>query len=104
MSDDVPQDPPVARYRYTLVIRGNTLDEIEHELTAESRGGFLLDSDYLTRDEFKTFGGVTTATLEHLNPEMTPDRYAEELHAWCLARKAARAESRAALDDNGGSE
>lgn len=36
--------PPVPRYRLTLTITGNTLDEIEHELVVQTRGGFLLDS------------------------------------------------------------
>ena len=35
--------PPVPRYRLTLTITGNTLDEIEHELVVQTRGGFLLD-------------------------------------------------------------
>jgi len=34
----------VPRYRLTLTITGNTLDEIEHELVVQTRGGFLLDS------------------------------------------------------------
>lgn len=36
--------PPVPRYRLTLTITGNTLDEIERELVVQTRGGFLLDS------------------------------------------------------------
>ena len=34
-------EPPVARYRLTLSIVGNTLNEIEDELLAQTRGGFL---------------------------------------------------------------
>lgn len=37
-------EPPIARYRLTLTIKGNTLDEIERELVVQTRGGFLLDS------------------------------------------------------------
>lgn len=34
--------PPVPRYRLTLTITGNTLDEIERELVVQTRGGFHL--------------------------------------------------------------
>ena len=34
--------PPVPRYRFTLTVTGNTLDEIESELVSQTRGGFLL--------------------------------------------------------------
>ncbi len=39
-------EPPVARYRLTLTIKGNTLDEITSALIVQTMGGFLLDSDY----------------------------------------------------------
>lgn len=86
-------EPPTAKYRLTLTITGNSHDEIERELLSMTRGGYLNDSDYHQRDEFKVIGGRRTATLEHTNPEMTPARYGEELRAWWEARKAARRES-----------
>lgn len=75
-------DPPVAKYRYTLVITGNSHEEIERELLMQTRGGYLLDSGYCTRDEFKVYGGTTTRTLEHPNPEMTAERYKDALDEW----------------------
>jgi hypothetical protein len=83
-------EPPVARYRLTLTIKGNTLDEIEDALIVQTRGGFLLDSDYGKRDSWNSTDGTTTSVMEHLNPDMTPERYAAELHAWWTARKAER--------------
>ena len=87
MTDD---NPPVAKYRLTVEITGNSHDEIERELGYLTRGGYLRDSDYGTRDEFTVCGGAVTAKLEHRNPEMTPERYSEELDAWWQRRKAAR--------------
>ena len=82
--------PPVPRYRLTLTITGNTLDEIEDELVAQTRGGFLLDSDYYRRHEWEVVGGSRTSRMEHTNPDMTPERYNAELRAWFNARKAIR--------------
>lgn len=88
MSDDL--QPPIPRYRLTLTIRGNTLDEIEHELIVQTRGGFLLDSDRYTRDAWDSTDGRVHSVMEHRNPEMTPEQYAAELTAWADARRAAR--------------
>ena len=83
-------EPPIARYRLTLTIKGNTLDEIESELVTQTRGGFLLDSDYGKRDSWNSTDGTTTSVMEHHNPDMTPERYAAELDAWWTARNAER--------------
>lgn len=83
-------DPPVAKYKYTLVIRGNSHAEIQEELLSQTRGGYLLDSAYETRDAFDTYGGKDHTTLELTNPEMTPERYERELREWSEERKAAR--------------
>lgn len=84
-------DPPVAKYKYTLIITGNSHDEIEREILSQTRGGYLLDSDYYKRDSFHVIGGRDTTILEHTNPDMTPERYRAELDAWFDARQAARA-------------
>lgn len=83
-------EPPVTKYKYTLVIRGNSHAEIQDELLSQVRGGYILDSDYEKRDTFDTYGGRDHATLEHTNPDMTPDRYEQELREWSEARKAKR--------------
>ena len=83
--------PPVARYRYTLTLTGNSVDEIESELLTQTRGGFLIDSDYEKRDEWHVAGGCKTSVMKQVNPGMTADRYAEELDAWWRSRKASRA-------------
>lgn len=92
MAEQTP--PPVAKYRYTLTITGNTHEEIEQELLVSTRGGYLLDSDYYERDEFTVYGGAKTSKLEHANPEMTPERYKAELDEWWRARKKQRREAR----------
>jgi hypothetical protein len=74
--------PPVAKYELNLKIRGNTLEEIETEIHMQANGGFDLDSDHLTRDNFEVYSGRTTSKLTHANPDMTPERYAEELKDW----------------------
>lgn len=86
--------PPTPKYRYTLTLTCNSLDEIESELLAMTRGGFLLDSDYGNRDEFHVIGGKRNSVLEHTNPDMTPERYDTELDAWWQARKAEREANR----------
>lgn len=90
-------EPPVAKYRLTLTVTGNSHDEIEGELLGMTRGGYLLDSDYYKRDEFRVVGGRRTSILEHTNPEMTVERYAAELCAWWEARRAERGPAREAL-------
>ena len=84
MSD---QPPPVPRYTLTVEITGNTHAEIENELLMLTRGGYLGDSDYLTRDEWKVIGGRSTRRMEHTNPDMTPERYNDELSAWWSRRR-----------------
>ena len=88
MSDNT--DPPVAKYRYTIEITGNSHDEIERELLVMTRGGYLIDSQNYERDTFHVLGGTSTRRLEHLNPEQTPENYAAELERWFKARKADR--------------
>ena len=83
-------EPPIARYRLTLTIKGNTLDEIEDRLATQVNGGFLLDSDYDKRVPWSSTDGTTTSVMEHHNPDMTPERYAAELDAWWTARNAER--------------
>jgi hypothetical protein len=79
-------NPPVAKYTLTLTITGNSHDEIETELAYQSRGTYLLNSDYQKRDEFLVYGGRYTSKLVHTNPEMTPERYESELSAWSKRR------------------
>ena len=83
---DIGMNPPVAKYQLTVEIRGNTHAEIEDEIMYLLNGGYLMDSDYHKRDEFHVFGGRLTSQLEHTNPEMTPEKYDEELAAWSDAR------------------
>lgn len=82
--------PPTPKYRLNLTITGNTLEEIERELIVQVNGGFLLDSDHFTRNEWKVIGGTVTSEMEHLNPDQTPEKYATELDEWWQERKASR--------------
>lgn len=74
-------EPPVPKYRLTLTITGNSHEEIERELLVQTRGGYLLDSDYYRRDSWHVIGGRETSVMEHTNPDMTPERYDAELKA-----------------------
>lgn len=85
------ENPPTAKYTYTLTVHGNSHDEIEAEILTQTRGGYLLDSDRYQRDAFEVWGARSVRTQEHANPEMTPERYEAELAAWWSARKARRA-------------
>jgi hypothetical protein len=91
-------EPPVAKYRYTLTLTGNSHDEIEHELLVMTRGGYLLDSDHYERDAFSVVGGRKTSVLVCTNPDQTPEAYDAALSEWWEARKAARLASPAADD------
>ena len=88
MSEEL--NPPVAKYKLSLTITGNSHEEIENELLSMTRGGYLLNSEYYKRDSFHVIGGRETAILEHANPEQTPEKYADDLKAWADARKAVR--------------
>lgn len=85
MSDDTP--PPTAKYRYTLQISGNTLDDVEHELWIAVNDW---SQDTRNRDEFAIQGGTYTRTLIVADPDQTPDKYAADLEAWMNTRKEAR--------------
>ena len=82
--------PPTARYKLTLTITGNTLDEIEGVLLSQTNGGFLLNSDYYRRDEWDVTDGRYTSRMEHVNPEQTPENYARELGEWMKQRRKER--------------
>lgn len=97
---DIPE-PPTARYRLTLTIEGNTLDEVEREIVIQTRGGFLLDSDGYKRDEWNVIGGRAQRVMEHRNPDMTPERYDAELDAWSEARRFIRRNSEPGGSDHG---
>lgn len=85
-------DPPVAKYRYTLTVTGNSHEEIENEIVVMTRGGYLLDSHYYERDEFTVYGGTSTRVLEHVNPDQTPESYSKELDEWFDRRRQERKE------------
>ena len=84
------KNPPTPKYQLNLTITGNTLDEIERELILQVNGGFMLDSQNLTRDEWRVIGGTITSEMECLNPDQTPEKYSTELDQWWAERKANR--------------
>lgn len=86
------KEPPVAKYKLTLTIEGNSHEEIMRELLVQTRGGYLLNSEYETRDEWYVVGGRYKSVMEHTNPDQTPEKYRAELDAWWQERKAARAD------------
>lgn len=90
--EDLPEEPPKTKYKLILKIDGNTHEEIESELAYFKNGGYLLDSEYHKRDSFKVFGGRKSAELIHQNPDMTTEKYADELSSWWERRKAKKRE------------
>lgn len=80
-------EPPVPKYKLTLVITGNTHEEVEEELYQYANSCFLLDTHGYRRDEFEVLGGTRHAKLEHLNPSQTPEGYMSDLSAWFRNRK-----------------
>lgn len=83
-------EPPVAKYRLTVTITGNSHAEVERELLLMTRGGYLLDSDGYKRDAWMVIGGRSTREMQHTNPEMTPERYEAELESWAESRWVSR--------------
>jgi len=80
-------NPPVPRYKLTVEVTGNTLDEVTDEIY-----GVGLNAPWTIgrRDECEIVGGTRTIRLQHTNPTQTPENYRAELDAWAKARKAAR--------------
>ena len=89
--EDLMNKPPVAKYKLTLTIEGNNHEEIMRELLVQTRGGYLLNSEYETRDEWHVFGGRYESVMQHTNPDQTPELYEAELSAWFAERRASRA-------------
>ena len=48
----------------------------------------------MRRDFWEIVTGRYISVMEHVNPEMTPERYDAELDAWWAGRKAGRREAR----------
>ena len=82
--------PPNPRYRLTLTIEGNTLDEVEDAVSAYARSGFLVDSDGGRRDAWDVTRPTCESLMTVVDPDMTPERYFAELDAWFTERKATR--------------
>ena len=82
--------PPNPRYRLTLTIEGNTLDEVEDAVNAYARCGFLVDSEGGRRDAWDVARPPCDSLMAVVDPDMTPERYFAELDAWFKERKATR--------------
>ena len=110
MSDEMNSEPPVAKYRYTLTITGNSHDEIADRLRGveinhwQDVTGYT--ADRVQRDEFDITDGTATRVLEHTNPDQTPERYHAELMAWVptACEKRAKAEDEQTRIANGDDE
>ena len=82
--------PPVARYRLEIVITGNTIDELVHELRVQAN-----DFDYESfagRTIRSIYGGRHHLIVTEPNPDMTPEQYDTDLSAWAKARRFVRSE------------
>lgn len=84
---------PIPKHKLTIVIEGNTLDEVADELHSVYNS-FWLDArspaNDAERDSFLIVSGRSQRTMVLTNPEQTPENYKDELKAWSDARKAAR--------------
>jgi hypothetical protein len=76
--------PPVAKYRLDIEVTGNTLEEVFHELHVAVNDA---EFESLRTDTIDRISGRHTLTLAKPNPEMTPDRYADELETWVDRRR-----------------
>lgn len=76
--------PPVAKYRYTLQITGNSLDEVEDELQRLAK---QFGYETAHRDELAIQSGTYTQTLVVVDREQTPEKYEAALEEWMMKRK-----------------
>ena len=85
-------EPPVARYRLTLTIDGNSFDEIDNELYLLAGGSTCRDSLFLglERHEWEIYEPRVKKRMEHRNPDMTPEKYDTELKAWAESKRKER--------------
>lgn len=74
--------PPTPKYKLTVVIQANSHDEIEDELLHFLNGGYVDFTEGYSRDTFRMIGGKLDCQLEHVNPQMTPDKYEVDLREW----------------------
>ena len=82
-------EPPAARYRLTLTIDGNSFDEIDGELRILANGSTHEDSLFTgqVRHEWDIYSPRVMRHMEHRNPDMTPEKYDDELRAWANSRR-----------------
>lgn len=77
-----PNQPPVTKYVATIRLRANTHEELRELVQSLDRNWWHHHVDYGQRDQVDSTDGRTSVALRHTNPEQTPERYLEELHAW----------------------
>lgn len=77
--------PPVPRFKLTVEIEGNTLDDVLNEAYSV---GINAPAQIRGRDECEIVGGSRTIRLTHQNPDMTPQQYASELAEWSRLRRS----------------
>lgn len=84
--------PPIPRYRLTLTIEGNSFDEIDDELSLLANGSTDEDSLFtgFRRHEWDIYGPRVHRHMEHRNPDMTPEKYDDELIAWAESKRKER--------------
>lgn len=83
-------EPPVAKYKLTLTVYGNSHQEVQEELLSQVQGGYLIISEDEQRDRWRVCGDRYMSVMEHTNPDQTPERYEAELDAWFQTRKLMR--------------
>ena len=85
-------NPPVARYRLTLTIDGNSFDEIDDVLRVLANGSTHEDSLFTgqVRHEWDIYSPRVRRHMEHRNPDMTPEKYDDELIAWAESKRKER--------------
>lgn len=83
-------EPPVAKYKLTLTVYGNSHQEVQEELLSQVQGVYLIISEDEQRDQWHVWGSRYMSVMEHTNPDQTPERYEAELDAWFQTRKLMR--------------
>ena len=61
-------EPPVAKYKLTLTVYGNSHQEVQEELLSQVQGGYLIISEDEQRDRWRVCGDRYMSVMEHTNP------------------------------------
>jgi len=80
-------EPPVNRYELTITIEANSLYELEDKLNYTA---INFPMEHQGQEMIRYSSDQVTLRLTDVNPEMTPERYTQELQEWRARRRQSR--------------